>query len=126
MIGLCGLLTTLHLIFDFPLQGEFLAIYKNPTVKNAPFPWYTVLGAHAFLHASAVGLVFSPIYGLVEFVFHFLIDMLTCHAKAVNPDRAHLIFNLDQLAHISLKFAYVFIYYFLSLASLIRVSVTIE
>lgn len=102
-----------HAICDFPLQGEFLAAGKNRNVKmpdpeGDPFPgnlWAYCLTAHSLIHAGMVWLVTgSALFGLIEFVCHWLIDFGKCE-KWTN-------FAGDQALHILCKVGFTVAIYF--------------
>lgn len=115
MLNLFLLLVFAHFIFDFPLQGDFIAVNKNPWNKDSKAPWYVVMFAHAFMHGAIVGMILSPLYGLIEMLVHFYRDVVTCGAKNQKPESANFIFVHDQLFHILCKLFYVLLYYVSSL-----------
>jgi hypothetical protein len=59
------LLLVAHAVVDFSLQGDTMAINKNPN-SNTPLqkhvPWYYWLGAHAMQHAGAVALITNSVW----------------------------------------------------------------
>ena len=70
-----------HVLCDFPLQTDFMARYKNPTVIS-DHPWVVVMTAHCILHAGAVALITGSILlGCLEFAFHFWTDYHKCKGK---------------------------------------------
>ena len=54
---LIGILILCHFIFDYPLQGDFLAKAKNEKAPIPGVPWVHAMFAHTFMHAGAVTLV---------------------------------------------------------------------
>ena len=99
-----------HALGDHPLQGEYLALYKNR--HNMPEPhlsptqqptiWPHCLTAHSLIHAGIVWIVTtSPLLGVIEFVLHWFIDL----AKAERITNIHV----DQLLHLLCKIAYVIV-----------------
>ena len=86
----------LHVIADYPLQGDFLSKAKNRTTPLPGVPWYQALGAHALIHAGAVWLVTGSLtLGCLELIAHALIDDTKCAGR--------ITFNMDQLAHVVCK-----------------------
>ena len=93
-----------HFFVDYPMQNEFMAIYKSrhakhPHVKE-PYLWWHLLTAHAILHGGMVGIITGNMWlGLLEFVFHWFIDL------AKNEKKTNL--EVDQALHIVCKVFYV-------------------
>lgn len=88
-----------HIIFDFPLQGDFMAKAKNQASPIAGIPPYLILSFHCFLHSAAVYyLTGSKYVALFEFVTHFLLDF--------HKNRGNISFSQDQANHIMLKAIY--------------------
>lgn len=90
-----------HALADYPLQGDFVARFKNPA-ESLPGPdgpvtvWPWVLGAHACIHAGAVWLITgSVLLGLAELVIHWVIDLSKC--------RGRFGFHTDQILHVGCK-----------------------
>lgn len=104
MLLLLAALLFCHFLFDYPLQGDFLAKAKNRHNPIQGVPWYTAMGAHSFMHAFAVyictGLIFLAI---LEFIVHWVTDELKC--------TGYLDFNQDQLVHILSKVLWAYIAY---------------
>ena len=97
---LIGILILCHFIFDYPLQGDFLAKAKNEKAPIPGVPWVHAMFAHTFMHAGAVTLVTgSWLLGAIEFGTHFGIDRAKC--------RGLIDFDTDQFLHIGLKVCYV-------------------
>lgn len=99
-----------HAIADYPLQGEFLALYKNHRIApdsrhfNKPESlrglWFHCLTAHSLIHAGAVWAISGVfVLGLIEFVLHWILDFL----KSAGWTNLHS----DQLLHILCKGGYV-------------------
>ena len=95
-----------HSLADHPLQGEYLALYKNrhnapePHLARQPTLWPHCLTVHSLIHAGAVWIVTtSPLLGLIEFILHWIIDF----AKAERWTN----FHVDQLLHVVCKIGYV-------------------
>jgi hypothetical protein len=85
-----------HVLMDYPLQSEFLALGKS---RHTPVPgvhWTICLTAHAWLHGMAVtALTGSVALGLAEFVLHWVIDLLK------NESLTNI--WVDQALHIACK-----------------------
>jgi hypothetical protein len=94
--ALFAALIAAHALCDYPLQGDFLARAKNRTTPLPGVPWYQALGAHAAIHAGAVGLLTgSLLLGLAEFTAHAVIDDAKCAGR--------IGFNADQTLHLACK-----------------------
>lgn len=92
------LLCAVHFVADFPLQGDFVAKFKNrhapDTGMGVVWPW--CLTAHAAAHGLAVGVVTGSVaLGLAEFFVHWAIDFGKCEGW--------FNFHVDQGAHLSCK-----------------------
>jgi len=99
------LLIGAHALFDFPLQGDAIAINKNRN-KNTPLqkevPWYYWMAAHAFTHGMAVALITQSVaLGICETIAHFAIDCGKCESKYS--------IHVDQLLHLLCKVLWVVI-----------------
>ena len=92
MINILILLFFWHALADFPLQGDFLARFKDPTaIGNSLWPW--CLGAHCMIHAGGVYLITGAWQAAVfEFATHWVIDWTKCHGR--------ISFNQDQVFHL--------------------------
>lgn len=98
-----------HALADFPLQGDFLAKGKNRHLeppkladgKSTPGNlWVYLMSAHCVIHAGFVWVISGYlIFALVEFVLHWLIDVLKCEGKTS--------FATDQWLHLLTKAGYV-------------------
>lgn len=94
---------TLHAIFDYPLQGSFLATCKDPKNKM-PLPYYH-LGVHVWIHAGALfWMTGSFLFFFLELIIHGALDLAKVKEKTTLLQ--------DQLGHIASKFLYAAIYYF--------------
>lgn len=95
----CFLLLVAHALFDFPLQGDVVAVNKNRHAKTPlqqHVPWYYWLASHALVHGGAVALITgNPLLGMLESIAHFTIDYSKCE-KWIN-------IHVDQLLHIVCK-----------------------
>lgn len=104
MLTLLAALLFLHFLFDYPLQGDFLAKAKNRHNPIPGVPWYAGMSAHVFMQAFAVyictGLMFLAV---LEFIVHWITDDLKCAGR--------LTYNQDQLIHILSKVAWAYIAY---------------
>lgn len=94
-----------HAFADFPLQGDFLSHGKNRNVtppkladgKTSPkHLWVYLMSAHCLIHAGFVWLITgSPLLGFLEFVAHFIIDVMKCENRTS--------FAVDQWLHLLSK-----------------------
>jgi len=85
-----------HAIADFPLQTDFIATCKNRNSEGGKSIWRWILGAHSIIHGGIVFLITgSLIFGILETIFHFIIDFVKCDG--------HTSFDQDQLLHILCK-----------------------
>jgi len=83
VIELLALLLFAHFLFDYPLQGDWLARAKNRFDPIQHVPWYQAMAAHTGMHGMAVWLITGiPLLGLA---------------------RGELTFNQDQAIHIICK-----------------------
>lgn len=127
MWAILFLLLFVHYLADYPLQGDFLAKAKNHVNGITIVPWYQALFAHAFIQAGFVYLVTGCMgFALAELGAHFLIDYCKSAggfqlsgmdgALARTPCQCEaclrFAYNLDQLAHVACKVAYVLIAYY--------------
>lgn len=93
------LLVLAHLLFDFPLQGDFLARAKNSQAPIPGVPWQTALTSHAAMHAGAVYLITGAAWAAsIEFIVHFVVDDM--------KSRGWIDFNTDQAVHLACKVLY--------------------
>lgn len=119
-VTLTFMLLFVHLIADYPLQGDFLAKAKNRKAPIPGVPWRLAMVSHAGIHAGFVWLVtvsfahalfprVSPLmilqicfaFAFIEFVLHYVIDDLKCCGM--------ISFTGDQSAHVACKMLYAFI-----------------
>lgn len=111
LLILLFLLIVGHCLCDYPLQGDFIGKFKNPSNPN-PFPsgshpWLVLMSAHCFIHAGAVYLITGIIwFALAELLLHFIIDVCKNNNK--------ISFNMDQWLHIFCKACYVVVIGFVS------------
>lgn len=102
MISLFFALLFFHYLFDYPLQGDFLAKAKNRSNPIPGVPWYHAMAAHTFLHGFAVTIVTGMwTLGLLEMIVHWITDDLKCRGK--------LTFNQDQAIHVIAKLVWAYI-----------------
>ena len=106
------MLVAAHFLADYPLQNEFMAIYKSRHAKHPhlgakePHLWLHLLTAHAAIHGGLVLLITNNVWlGLLEFALHWLIDL------AKNDHYTHL--DQDQALHLMCKLVYVGLVVFL-------------
>ena len=91
-----------HALADYPLQGDFVAQFKNRHTKADQRIWPWVLSAHAAIHAAVVGLITgSTLLGVLEFAIHWIIDLLKCEKRYG--------FHTDQLLHLGCKLLWVLV-----------------
>ncbi len=100
-----------HMVADYPLQTEFLAIGKNHRLPLDQIPgglsgtrgvWIHCLTAHALIHGGTVWIITgSVILALCEVVLHWVIDFM----KSAGWTNLHV----DQLLHLVCKGAYVWV-----------------
>lgn len=96
MIELFALLLFAHLLFDYPLQGDWLARAKNRHDPIPHVPWYQAMFAHTAMHGMAVWIITGiPLLGLAEMAIHWITDDLKLQGE--------LTFNQDQAIHIVCK-----------------------
>ena len=93
-----------HVLFDYPLQGDFLAKFKNRHYKGegetTPLLWVHCLTAHSLMHAGAVwAITGSFMIGIAELVLHWIIDYIKCEVISN--------IHTDQLLHILCRVGYV-------------------
>lgn len=102
MIELFALLLFAHLLFDYPLQGDWLARAKNRSDPIPHVPWYQAMFAHTAMHGMAVWIITGiPLLGLAEMAIHWITDDLKLQGE--------LTFNQDQAIHIVCKVVWVVI-----------------
>lgn len=85
-----------HALADYPLQGEFLARWKNHWDSHVLYDWWILLTMHALIHGGAVALVTGSVaLGIAETGAHALIDYAKCDGK--------IGFKMDQYLHVACK-----------------------
>lgn len=90
------LMIFVHLLLDFPLQGDFMAKGKNHKNPIPGVPPGTLLLSHAFMHAFGVYIVTENVVcATIEFASHTLIDFAKCDNR--------ISFNTDQALHVLTK-----------------------
>lgn len=102
------LLIAAHAAIDYSLQGDVVAINKNPNA-NTPLqkhvPWYYWLASHALMHGGAVALITSSAgLGMAETAAHFAIDYGKCLGKYS--------IHIDQLLHMVCKLVWLLVWFF--------------
>lgn len=102
MIALFCKLLIGHALFDYPLQGDFIAKFKNrhiPSPISGSVIWFHLMTAHCLLHAGAVWyLTGSGILAGIEFTLHFIFDVMKCEGWTN--------FHVDQVLHVLCKAGY--------------------
>lgn len=93
-LHLALLLVFLHFVADFPLQGEYIAINKDPASANPNWAW--IMSAHCTIHAGFVLLITgSAILFFLELFTHFAVDIAKC--------KSLIGFTTDQALHLISK-----------------------
>ena len=96
MRNMLALMIGLHMLADYPLQGDFLAKAKNRRAPIPGVPWWQALGAHSIIHGLAVGIVTRRLsLGIAETLVHAWTDDAKC--------RGRLTYNQDQAIHLTCK-----------------------
>ena len=91
-----ALMIALHMLADYPLQGDFLSKAKNRRAPIPGVPWWQALGAHSIIHGLFVGLVTRRLsLGVAEALIHAWADDAKC--------RGRLTYNQDQTIHLACK-----------------------
>lgn len=94
-----------HAAFDYSLQGDTVAVNKNPNSKTElqkHVPWFYWNMSHALVHGGAVALITNSIsLGLLETISHFFIDL----GKSYKLYSIHV----DQLLHLVCKLIWLII-----------------
>jgi hypothetical protein len=94
---MCFWMIVLHMVADYPLQGDFLATAKDRNTPLGKLFWPHALGAHSLIHAGFVALVTgSIVLGLAEAVIHAVTDFCKCEKR--------ISLNVDQAIHFACKF----------------------
>jgi hypothetical protein len=98
-VALFAAFVVMHVLADFPLQGDYIAKQKARRQADSYSVWIVALTAHCVIHAGAVWLVSGSLaLGGVELMLHALIDIGKGEEK----------FGLvaDQLLHVACKLGY--------------------
>lgn len=98
-IYLLLVLLLVHFAIDLQFQSEFVAKNKHRRMNEGFVPWYYVMTSHVACHALAVGWLLNPLYGALEFVCHFAIDVAKCEG--------YTNIHVDQGLHVACKVAWV-------------------
>ena len=104
MIELFITLVALHLIADYPLQPEAIALGMNRLLDKARFGvnWWYWMAAHAATHGFAVAVATGSVWlGVAECLAHFAIDSGKCAKKYG--------LHIDQMLHVLCKIVWVLI-----------------
>jgi len=95
-----------HMLADYPLQGEYLALNKNRHYRPSNGMvqpkglWIHCLCAHSLIHAGMVWLITGRVFfGIIECVLHFIIDACKSEKKTT--------LHTDQLLHVLCRVGYV-------------------
>lgn len=100
LMELLLLLAMGHLVGDFTLQNDRMAVEKCPG-SDQTLPWFWWLTAHAATHALIVALLTgAPLIGLAEWLLHGLIDYGKC--------RSGFRLGVDQAMHLLCKVIWVY------------------
>ena len=99
-------LIVMHALLDFPLQGDAVAVNKNPNA-NTPLqkhvPCYYWLLSHALVHGGGVMLITGSVWlGMAETLAHFVIDYNKCMGRYS--------IHIDQLLHVICKIIWVLVF----------------
>jgi len=98
-LALFAAFVVVHVLADFPLQGNYLARQKTRGSSSSRSEWIVALLAHCIIQAGGVWLVSgSLVFGGIELVLHTFIDL-------VKGERKFGIIS-DQLLHLSCKLGY--------------------
>jgi hypothetical protein len=89
-----------HFLADFPLQGDWLAVHKNPhqlydygRAKPPKGEWIWAMSAHCLIQGGGVALVTGSVWlGIFETIGHWCIDTAKC--------KGLIGFNVDQVLHL--------------------------
>lgn len=93
-----------HVLADYPLQGRYLALTKDPKTRckdseTHPFEWILSLYAHSLIHAGLVWIITGIVwFALAELILHAIIDILKI--KGISN------IIVDQLLHYLCKAVY--------------------
>lgn len=97
-----------HVVADYPLQGQFLAMGKNRNLDatilfgGARVPrglWIHLLTAHSLVQAGVLWVITGSLtLALIELVAHWVIDFAKCEGWTN--------FHVDQALHVACKLVY--------------------
>ncbi|NTF17788.1 DUF3307 domain-containing protein [Agrobacterium rubi] len=125
-LELLALLVFGHVVGDYPMQGQFIALGKNRTQPLPGTPWYQILTAHAIMHGGlvAAAVVLAALSGypclfalalplaVAETACHWAIDDWKCRREARCRKRYEceeleeqriFAYDLDQALHLACK-----------------------
>ncbi|QIG68789.1 hypothetical protein EVB68_052 [Rhizobium phage RHph_Y2_6] len=106
-LALLLLLWCFHYIADYPLQGDFLAVQKNPYLPEEKryAPWKEAMRAHCAIHGLFVGILTgSVLLGLLEALVHTFIDVFKCAGIFG--------YRTDQYLHLGFKLLWTAVAYY--------------
>lgn len=85
-----------HVLADYALQNDFVAMAKNHKTELGKTYWKWVLPSHGLMHGGFVYFFTgSFVLGMAEFIVHTITDYLKCDGK--------IGFNTDQFIHLGCK-----------------------
>lgn len=87
-----------HALFDYPLQGDFLAKGKNRKLLGEGWfgGWWKAMLAHCFMQSAMVLVVTGSVpMALAELVIHLVTDISKCEGLIDS--------NIDQAIHYGCK-----------------------
>ncbi len=91
-----------HLVSDYLLQNDNIAIGKNRNINkiHLTVPWYYWLITHSSIHGLAVFITTGHIsLCITEIILHTLIDYTKCEGK--------ISLQVDQILHVLCKVIYI-------------------
>lgn len=89
----------MHVLADFPLQGDYLARQKSRKNASSRTDWIVALNAHCVIQAGGVWLISGSLgFALAEWLLHGLIDFGKGEGKFG--------IAVDQSLHLACKLAY--------------------
>lgn len=98
-LALFAALLVIHVLADFPLQGDYLARQKSRKGAGSRSEWVIALIAHCVIHAGGVWLISGSLaFAAAELVLHGLIDL------GKGEDKYGM--ATDQVLHLICKLAY--------------------
>lgn len=89
-------LIVMHFVCDFVLQTDYMALNKSKSFK--------VLALHVIVYSIPFCIVFSPLFGVVNGVLHFVTDAISSRATSYlwKKEKRHWFFvviGADQMVH---------------------------